>query len=313
MSIDPALRVSELTVQQLCVFCEVFDRSSYAEAARRLGTTPPALWSQVRNLERRYGVELFRKVGRRLVSTPEGEKLRESFRPLLAGLASTFDLVGQATAESPRTIRLVTGMRMALEELAPAVASFRKRYPHVCIRWLHADNVRSQQLVDEGKADLAVMLEPTPERRSPRLQFQDAYRIEFLAVLPPRHPLEKKRNLRLSELTAVTLIVGHGDTFVRKALEFALHQRHQNGPLDIAAETDNSALTVACVRQGMGVGIIAGRPDGQLLRGLHVRPLGGLLGEARIVVAWQRGMILSQTVEDLKQSLCSDSSSGRRG
>src|SRR6476469_4039327 len=107
MNVDSDLRASELTVQQLRVFCEVFDRSSYAEAARRLSTTPPALWSQVRILERRYGVELFRKVGRRLESTPEAEQLREAFRPLLTGLASTFELVGQAAAELPPTIRLV--------------------------------------------------------------------------------------------------------------------------------------------------------------------------------------------------------------
>jgi DNA-binding transcriptional LysR family regulator len=311
MSIDATLRAAELTVQQIRIFCEVFDRAGYSEAARHLGTTPPALWSQVRLLERRYGVALFRKVGRCVASTPEAEQLREAFRPLLAGLASTFDLVGPSASELPRTIRLVSGMRMALEELGAPVAAFRKRYPNVCLRWLHADNIRSQQLVDDGKADLAVMLEPTPEQRSSRLEFDNAYRIEFLAVLPVKHCLAKKRSLRLRDLTSAPLIVGHGDTVVRKALEFALHQRPLRDALDIAAETDNSALTVACVRQGMGVGIIAGRPNGQLLRGLHVRPLGSLLGEARIVVAWKRGTILSQTVDSLKQMLCLDAESDR--
>ena len=82
-------RASDLTVQQMQIFCEVFDRGSYAEAARRLGLTPPSLWAQVHQLERRYGVALFRKIGRRVTHTPDAERLRDAFRPILAGLEST--------------------------------------------------------------------------------------------------------------------------------------------------------------------------------------------------------------------------------
>jgi DNA-binding transcriptional LysR family regulator len=255
-------------------------------------------------LERRYHVALFRKEGRRVVCTPDAERLREAFRPFLAGLESTFDLVGSTARRQPRTIRLVTGMRMALEELGAPLASFRQRHAEVSIRWLHADNMRAQQLLAEGLVDLAVMLEPTPERRSSRLEFRSAYCIEYLAVFPARHRLAKKSPLRLSDLIAEPLIVGHSETFVRRALDFAMHQRHTTTRLQVAVETDNSALTIACVRQGMGVGIIAGRTRGQLLRGLPVRSLRTTLGEARIVVAWKGGVLLPDTSVELVDAIC---------
>lgn len=299
-----APRASDLTVQQMQIFCDVFDCGSYAEAARRRQSTPPALWSQVRLLERRYRVTLFRKLGRRVVSTPDAARLREALRPLLAGLESTFEIVGPTADSAPRTIRLVTGMRMALEELAIPIASFRRQRPLVSLRWMHADNVRAQELVADGQADLAVLLEPTPERRSPRLEFRAAYCIEYLAVFPARHPLARKRQVRLSDLAVEPLIVGHSETFVRKALDFALHQRHGQRALQIAVETDNSALTIACVRQGMGVGVIAGREGGELLRGLRVRSLRGILGEARIVLAYQRGVLLPDAMQELIAAIC---------
>lgn len=299
MKASPAFRASDLTVQQIQVFCEVFDRGSYAEAARRLGLTPPSLWAQVRLLEQRYRVALFRKAGRRVVSTPDAQRLRDAFRPCLAGLESTFDIVGPAARSQPRTIRIVTGMRMALEELASPLAAFRERHSQASLRWMHADNVQAQTLIADGQADLAVMLEPTPERRSPSLEFRAAYGIEYLAVFPARHRLATKRQLRLSDLVAEPLIVGHSETFVRRALDFALHQRRVKDPLRVVVETDNSALTIACVRQGMGVGIIAGREGGQLLRGLPVRSLRTTLGEARIVVAWKRGVLLPPTTLEL--------------
>lgn len=298
-----ASRASELTVQQLQIFCEVFDRGSYAEAARRLSLTPPSLWAQVRLLERRYRVTLFRKIGRRLASTPEAEALREALRPILAGLDSTFEIIGPDAREQPRTIKLATGTRMALEELVIPIAAFRQRHPEVSLRWLHADNLRSQELVDEGLADLAVMLEPTPERRSSRLEFLFAYRIKYLAVFPAQHRLLRKRPLRLSDMATESLIVGHPETFVRRALDFAMHQREAKPRLKVVVETDNSAQTIACVRQGMGIGIIAGREDGELLRDLPVRSLRSTLGEARVVVAWKRGAILADVVHELKESI----------
>lgn len=297
-------RASDLTVQQMQIFCEVFDRESYAEAARQLGLTPPSLWAQVHQLQRRYGVALFRKVGRHVIRTPDAERLREALRPLLAGLESTFDIIGPAARSQPRTIRLVTGMRMALEELRAPLASFRQRHAEISIRWLHADNLRAQKLIAEGLADLAVMLEPTPERRSPRLEFIPAYRIEFLAVFPARHKLSRKSPLRLHDLSGEPLIVGHSETFVRRALDFAMHQRHATSPLQVAVETDNSALTIACVRQGMGVGIIAGREGGELLLGLPVRSLRSSLGEARIVVAQRRGVLLPDAILELINAIC---------
>jgi DNA-binding transcriptional LysR family regulator len=169
---------------------------------------------------------------------------------------------------------------------------------------MHADNVRAQELIDAGEADLAVLLEPPPERRSPRLEFRLAYAIEYLAVFPPRHPLARKKRLRLSDLLAQPLLVGHSETFVRKALEFAVHQRGAPAALQVVVETDNSALTIACVRQGMGVGVIAGREGGELLGGLPVRSLRSTLGEARIVVAHKRGLLLPAAMAELIAAIC---------
>ncbi len=295
-------KASELTIQQIQIFCEVCDRGSYAEAARHLGMTPPSLWSQVHILERRYGVSLFLKEGRHVESTDHAKRLRELYRPLLNGLESTFDIVGPDDSH-PQSITLVTGMRMALEELPTAIAAFHKQHPQVALRWKHADNVVAQQMVDQGKADLAVMLEPAPEHQSPRLEFQIAYRIEYLAIFPKNHPLAAKSTLRLSDLISEPWIVGHPDTFVRRALDIAIHQNHSAKPIKIALETDNSAITIGCVRQGMGIGIIAGKSDGKLLVGLRSKSLRSLLGDARIIVAWKRGIILSQPMLELVASI----------
>ena len=77
------------------------------------------------------------------------------------------------------------------------------------------------------------------------------------------------------------LIVTIPDTHERDAFEPALHRERLAA--DITVETDNSGFTLACVRAGMGVGIPAGRPDGELCKKLEMRSLRRSLGRRQIV------------------------------
>jgi hypothetical protein len=55
----------------------------------------------------------------------------------------------------------------------------------------------------------------------------------------------------------------------------------------------------------MGVGIVAGRADGELCKKLAVRTLSKQLGKRRIVLMWRKGRLLTepmlQFVEAIKQ------------
>src|SRR5215475_9772730 len=85
-----------LSLAQLRSFCEVCRRAGYAAAARELDLTSPAVWEQVKALERHYGCRLLAKAGSRIEPTPEGAQLLELLGPVLAGLDSTKDVLLQA-------------------------------------------------------------------------------------------------------------------------------------------------------------------------------------------------------------------------
>ena len=57
----------------------------------------------------------------------------------------------------------------------------------------------------------------------------------------------------------------------------------------MSAETDNSAVTIACVKAGLGIGVLAGAANGPQLRPLASRSLRKHLGQARIVSLTQKG------------------------
>src|SRR4051794_38806486 len=79
----------DLSLTQLRSFCMVCDRGGYAAAARDLLLTSPAVWEQVRGLERHYGVRLLERDGAGVRPTARGERLLDLVRPVLAGLDAT--------------------------------------------------------------------------------------------------------------------------------------------------------------------------------------------------------------------------------
>lgn len=303
-------RFGNLSIQQLHTFCLMHERQSYAATARQLGLAVPTVWEQVKALERICGVALFERSGRGMAPTAAADRLLEIVEPLVVRLDSTLERLGSPELEVPASLAIAGGSRMLIEDFGEAFARFRTSYPDTRLRLLSADNEMAQDLVHAGTADVAFLLEPSPDQKRPGLVYQPSYEIDYLAVFPPRHRLAKGRNPSLRDLVAEPLIVGHAGTVVRQRLEQALHRHGLLGELRIAAETDNSAMTIACVHAGLGVGIVGGNERGPLTGKLTYASLRRHLGTARIASVLRDGRLLSRALEDFTR-LVQQSGSGR--
>ncbi|TWU45136.1 HTH-type transcriptional activator CmpR [Novipirellula aureliae] len=293
------LRADSLTIQQISTFCRVYEHGSYAGAAEELGLATPTIWEQVKTLEKIYQTKLFARSGRSIVSTLSGDALYEMLRPLLANVASTFDRLAEQADQSATHIRLVTGSRMMMEELGTPLARFQKEYPNATMRLRTADNATAQRLILDGHADLALLIEPPKNLIAEGIDYQSLYPLEYLAALPPRHRLIRHSQLTLEDLQGEPLIVGSSQTIGRQQFEQAHFRLGLSYPLRIVAETDNSAITIACVRAGLGVGIIASHAAGHLTRAVKTRSLAHQLGQVNVVAAFRKGRQLTNALQTL--------------
>jgi DNA-binding transcriptional LysR family regulator len=285
-----------LTLQQFRSFIAAYELGSYAAAARQSDLSVPTVWAQVQGLEKQYGTPLFERSGRGVVPTDAGRKLYDHAKRFVRKLELSFEAVHDQTP-SPRTLTILTGVRMTLEDLGPILAEFHEQWPHVTLRLLHGDNRKAEQLLANGEADLALAIDPGPGLRSSFVHVERAYRLDHFAVVRKRHPLAEKSRISLRELLQHPLILGTRDTYTRLLVEQTIHVEDLGGKLQVAAETDNSAYTFACVRAGLGVGVLAGRIGSELSRGLALISLEKILGAAWIVFLWRRGKELSAEEE----------------
>src|SRR5258707_15503335 len=73
-----------MDTRQLAAFCAVVERRSFSQAAEQLGVTQPAVSLQIRSLEKRLGLQLLDRSGRRVEPTEAGNRLYPSAPRLLA-------------------------------------------------------------------------------------------------------------------------------------------------------------------------------------------------------------------------------------
>src|SRR5712691_1613338 len=73
-----------MDTRQLAAFCAVVERRSFSQAAEQLGVTQPAVSLQIRSLEKRLGLQLVDRSGRRVEPTEAGQRLYRSAQRLLA-------------------------------------------------------------------------------------------------------------------------------------------------------------------------------------------------------------------------------------
>ena len=156
----PSPALPNLSTQQLEYLVEVAAGPTWADAAARLGVSPSALSQGLAQLERRIGVPLFDRDGRRRVLRPSATPVLEHARRVVA---DTRDLARWAAAmDAGRTGVLRVGMidLAAMTVFGPTLQRFRRRRPDV---ELHLAVAPSTDLSDQllaGDLELAVVVEP---------------------------------------------------------------------------------------------------------------------------------------------------------
>lgn len=155
---DPPLL--NLTVPQLSYLVAVADHASFAEAASSLGVTTSALSQGLAELERRLGLDLFERVGRRQVLRDDAAEVLAHARRVVTDTRDLARLLDDVRAG--RAGRLRVGMidAAAVTHLPDRLRAFRSAAPEVELRLVVAPSGPLVEQVRRGELDVAVVVEP---------------------------------------------------------------------------------------------------------------------------------------------------------
>ena len=235
-----------MTIRHLKTFCAVCEEGGITRAAEKLCVAQPSVSQTIGELERYYGVSLFDRVGRRLVLTPEGERLRVKAQEAIASF-SEFEEAARDT-KARHIIRIgssVTAGQMVLPRLIAAIEATLDRAECRAI----ADSAAAvEQLVEEGSLDFALVEGSVSRALAAEAVFSD----RLLAVCSAG--MKIKNTLSPSELVSLPLLLRRRGSASRDLLDERLSALGLKAQPKLSSSS-NSVL-LAAAREGLGVAVL---------------------------------------------------------
>lgn len=151
------------------------------DAAAAIGLTQPAATHRLREMERRLGVSLFAREGRRLVLTTSGERLVQAARDVLPRVRSAELEAWQLARRGEPALRLGIGPYDTFSRALPFLYEHHER--DVDLVRLPLEEMTGALL--SRRIDMIVMIE-VPVQRG--LACEALFEEPLVAVLPPQHP-----------------------------------------------------------------------------------------------------------------------------
>ena len=191
-----------MDLRHLRYFVAVADTGGFSKAAARLHISQPALWRQVRELERELGVRLFDRIGRRVHLTGQGEDLLARGRDLLARAESLGERA-RALGGGERGVLRVGATPMSLESvLADFLTRWGRAHPGVEVRLTEDGGSRLLSRCEHGEIQLALTV-----AGDERLRSRPLFPMRVLAVMATAHRLGRRRTLEVGDLADETLLL----------------------------------------------------------------------------------------------------------
>jgi DNA-binding transcriptional LysR family regulator len=241
-----------LKVHQLEYFLAIVDHAGFNRAAAHLHLAQPSLSQAIRELERRLGVPLFHRIGRRVVLTDAGRALIGPARQVLRDLDNARATIEALKGLTTGAVDIASMRSPAIEPLSSIISRFRGHYPRIAVR------IREEltlgpilEAVRTGAAELGLLGLPKPLTHA-GIQVHVLQTQRFVLIAGTNHPLATRERITTAELAGVDLIVGQHGTSQRQVIDDIMAQ---GTDMHIAVESAHREMILPLVLKGVGVAV----------------------------------------------------------
>ncbi|WP_422928198.1 LysR family transcriptional regulator [Singulisphaera sp. PoT] len=249
-------RYKRLELASLRSFCLAAEQGSFSEAAKRQGLSTPAVWKQVRALERILGASLLLRKGKTVQQTEEGRLLWELAKPHVTGLDSLITYFEARRLEVASQITVASTPSVLAYRLPLSVKEFTERHPAVRLHLKAGTSNEIVRMVKEGEADLGIIGYFSEEPLGRVLAFEHLYYTHLALITPAGHPLARKKKITAADIVqypVMTYPIGDRD---RQALERILGQYNLADRLNTVIETRSVDIARRLVGMDVGIAIL---------------------------------------------------------
>ncbi|ANI31547.1 transcriptional regulator [Yersinia entomophaga] len=238
-----------ITLRQLEVFTEVLKSGSTTQASVVLALSQSAVSAALADLEGQLGVQLFDRVGKRLVINEHGRLLYPKAVALLEQTSEIEELFRQDVG----SLRIAASSTIGNYMLPAMLARYRHDFPATPLELNIGNSLDVITAVADFRSDLGLIEGPC---HMPELVTQTWLSDELVVFASPDNPLCHKP-ITLDELADAVWILRERGSGTREVLDHLLltHLPH----FTLLMELGNSEAIKHAVRYGMGISCLSRR------------------------------------------------------
>jgi DNA-binding transcriptional LysR family regulator len=271
------MQTIDFSFRELEIFCKVVELESFSKAAEVIFLAQASVSERIASLERKIGVRLLDRLGRKVIPTAAGELLHKHATLLL-------EMKETAKLELERFLGLeqgeisMGGSTIPGEYILPEfISRFNKKYPHLSVKLTISDSNEIENRVLMGELELGVI---GSKSQHANLIYQKLWADELVLAVPAGHPWARQLSVSIEELRQTPFIMREKGSGTLKIIEAYLRQSGEGGTdaLQVSARFGSSTAVKEGIKSGLGLSILSSRAidtemKAGLLKGIRVQGL----------------------------------------
>jgi len=238
-----------ITLRQLEVFAEVLKSGSTTQASQRLALSQSAVSAALTDLEGQLGVQLFDRVGKRLVVNEHGRLL---YPRALAALEQASE-IEQLFREANGAIRVFASSTIGNYILPEVIAHYRRDFPELPLELSVGNSKDVITAVADFRVDIGLIEGPC---HAAEIIAEPWLEDELVVFAPPSSPL-LQGEVTLEALAAAPWILRERGSGTREIVDYLLLSHLPQ--FQLGMELGNSEAIKHAVRHGLGISCLSRR------------------------------------------------------
>lgn len=238
----------ENTIQKYEAFIEAVEQGSFTKAADALAYTQSGISRMIGELERSWGVTLLKRGRGGVELTSEGALLLPYVREICSRQRNLQMEIDSIAGLQAGIIRIGTLASVAAQWLPSMIKAFKADYPGIDYQLLIGDYTEIDHWIEEGRVDCGFTMRSTHAA----YEFKKVGSDRMFAVLPPTHPLAKRKKFPIASLEGEPFLMPEmgTDTYIYDLL------RDAGVRPDIILSTPDDYVILSMVESGLGLSLM---------------------------------------------------------
>lgn len=244
-----------LNLNEIRVFLFAAEYGSFSAAARQLNLSQPAVSQKISNLESYFGLELFRREGRRVHLTEAGQILQPIAQELVASANRLEESMVSLNSDVIGEVQIGCSTISGRNLLPKVAAGFRQRFPQVRIHIL----ISSHQALLDNLLSGDVALGVTSRRDDHRyLEYFHLFQDEIILIAPPDHSFSVSGHIYPKQLINQQFVLREQASGTRDVMARGLMgQQITLDMLNVVMVLENAEAIVMAVAEGVGIAFVS--------------------------------------------------------